>query len=91
MYEIELISLIKTLISIMIINTFVTFGLLFGLVICLCLIRRLRNKIKNNQSMIKGLELSCNRLIQEFLQLGEARVKIKLFADKLNIRELQDM
>ena len=91
MYEIELISLIKTLISIMIINTFVTFGLLFGLVTCLCLIRRLRNKIKENLIMIQGLELSCNRLIQEFLQLGEARVKIKLFADKLNIRELQDM
>ncbi len=91
MYEQELLSILKVIVLIVGINTLVTLALLFGLVTCFCLIRALRKKIKHNHTMIEGLELSCNRLIQEFLQLGEARVKIKLFADKLNIRELQDM
>ena len=51
----------------------------------------MRKKIKSNQSMIQGLELSCNRLIQEFLQLGDTRAKIRAFADKFNIDWLKDI
>jgi len=91
MIETEIISILKVLLLITGINLLVTLALLFGLVICFCLIRNLRKKIKSNQSMIQGLELSCNRLIQEFLQLGEVRAKIRAFANKFNIDWLRDI
>lgn len=90
-----IVILIKTVVIIVSINAMVSLTLLLGLILCFGMLRRqgkmINGRIKHNLTMIQGLELSCNRLIQEFLQLGEARVKIKLFAEKLNIRELQDM
>ena len=90
-----IVILIKTIVIIVSINAMVSLTLLLGLIFCFCMLNRqgklLSRRVKNNLTMIQGLELSCDRLMQEFLQLGEARVKIKLFADKLNIHELQDM
>jgi len=90
-----IVLLIKTIVIIVLVNAIVTLILLLGLILCFCMLKRqgklVNQRVKHNLTMIKGLELSCNRLMHEFLQLGDARIKIKLFADKLNIRELQDM
>jgi len=55
------------------------------------LIRVLRKKIKNNSAMIKGLEMSYDGLIREALRVGEARAKIRAFADKFDIHWLRDI
>ena len=55
------------------------------------MIRVLRKKIKNNSAMIKGLEMSYDGLIREALRVGDARAKIRTFADKFNIDWLRDI
>ena len=51
----------------------------------------MKKKIKNNLSSIKGLEMSYDGLIREALRVGEARAKIRAFADKFNIHWLKDI
>ena len=57
----------------------------------LSLISALNKKMKGNFTMIQGLEHSVDRLMSEFLKMGDAREKIKYFAKKLGAEWMDDI
>jgi len=47
--------------------------------------------MKSNRSMIEGLDHSVDKLLSEFLKQGDARIKIKAFAEKLGVNWMDDI
>jgi len=98
----EILTILKTVLVLMGTCFGVTLLLLSGLVIAFFLIRAQKKKfislisalnkyMKSNRSMIEGLDHSVDKLLSEFLKQGDARIKIKAFAEKLGVNWMDDI
>ena len=86
MIETEIISILKVLLLIVGVNLLVTLALLFGLVTCFCLIRTKKKQIKVNRDMIRGLDVSMQRIIEEYLEFKVIKEKMKEFMGRCGFK-----